>query len=496
MADTVMGTGTGTGTLEIQIGSTLGSYEIVGLLGKGAMGRVYRARHARLGREVALKVLNPEFIARPDVVQRFFREARVVNDIDHENIVEVSDFVEQPGVAYLVMELLDGVTLHELLGQSGRRYPQIKRIVAILRQVCDALGAAHAKGVIHRDLKPDNVFVVKRDGADFAKVLDFGVAKLRGGGDLAETTTGMIIGTPHYMAPEQALGRDITRATDVWAAGVVLYEALAGAVPFKGESFVELANQIRMQPPAPLPAKTPRGEKIPAWLGEVIAKCLEKKPGDRFKSMAALGEALDAGGPLRSEAFPRRLVGVAAAVALAGAGIGVAWHYDVPGRARLTYDKARRGWQTLGAQPPEPVGPPASRETKPLAPAAVGSPPATPATTGAKHATAPAEAPASQPAPEPAVTKPRAALPAAPKRPATVELAVRTSPTGARVTRLDTGERLGRTPVRLNVPRKAATVWIQVALDGYQPIKFAVDLRKDNSANITFQGAKRTTRRR
>jgi serine/threonine-protein kinase len=491
MADTIIGTASR--TLEIQIGSTLGSYEIVGLLGKGAMGRVYRARHARLGREVALKVLNPEFIARPDVVQRFFREARVVNDIDHENIVEVSDFVEQPGVAYLVMELLDGVTLHELLGQRGRKYPQIKRIVAILRQVCAALGAAHAKGVIHRDLKPDNVFVVKRDGADFAKVLDFGVAKLRGGDDLAETTTGMIIGTPHYMAPEQALGRDITKATDVWAAGVVLYEALAGAVPFKGESFVELANQIRMQPPAPLPAKTPRGEKIPAWLGEVIAKCLEKKPGDRFKSMAALGEALEAGGPIRATGSPRRLVGLAAAVALVGAGVGVAWHYDLPVRARQTWDKARRGWQTLEAQSATAAAP-GGPEAKP-APTTAD----VPAAPAAAKRTAPPPEPTPRPAPpEPVAARPKApvAAPAAPKRAATVELAVRTSPTGARVTRLDTGERLGRAPVRLNVPRKAATVWIQVALDGYQPIKFAVDLRKDNSANITFQGAKRPSRRR
>src|SRR5512138_408904 len=303
-------------TLEIQIGQTIGSWEIVDLLGKGAMGRVYRARHARLGREVALKVLNPEFTARPDVVQRFFREARVVNDIDHENIVEVSDFVEQPGLAYLVMELLEGDSLRDLMNLRGRKYPQVKRIVAILRQVCGALEAAHAKGVVHRDLKPDNVFVVKRDGADFVKMLDFGVAKLRGGGDMAETTTGMIIGTPHYMSPEQALGRDVTRSTDIWAAGVVLYEALAGSVPFSGGSFVELANQIRIQPPKPLPAKTPRGERIPSWLGEVIAKCLEKKPSDRFKSMAALDEALAAGGPLSTGAFPRRLVGAALTLAL------------------------------------------------------------------------------------------------------------------------------------------------------------------------------------
>jgi serine/threonine-protein kinase len=469
-------------TLEIKVGTQLGSYEVIELLGKGAMGRVYRARHTRLGREVALKVLNPEFVARADVVQRFFREARVVNDIDHANIVEVSDFVEQPGLAYLVMELLEGDSLRDLMDLRGRKYPQVKRIVAILRQVCSALEAAHAKGVVHRDLKPDNVFVVKRDGADFVKMLDFGVAKLRGGGDMAETTTGMIIGTPHYMSPEQALGRDVTKTTDVWAAGVVLYEALAGSVPFSGGSFVELANQIRMQPPKPLPPKTPRGERIPAWLGEVIAKCLEKKPSDRFKSMAALDEALAAGGPLSTGAFPRRLVGAALALALLGGLAGLGWRYDVPGRVRATYDKARRGWQTLVAERAKPGAPaaaePRREPERPPAPAA--EPPV-------RRAPEPAPAPAHAKAPAP---------PPAPKRPPTVELAIRTTPSGARVTRLDTGERLGRTPIQVNVPRKAADVWVQVTLDGYKPIKFIVDLRKDNAANITFQGVKKTTRRR
>lgn len=466
MGDTVIGSGSM--TLEIKLGSTVGSWEIVDLLGKGAMGRVYRARHVRLGREVALKVLNPEFVARPDVVQRFFREARVVNDIDHQNIVEVSDFVEQPGLAYLVMELLDGNSLRDLLDLKGRKYPQVKRLLPILRQVCDALDAAHGKGVVHRDLKPDNVFVVKRDGADFVKVLDFGVAKLRGGDDMAETTTGMIIGTPHYMSPEQVLGRDVTKATDIWAAGVVLFEALAGEVPFAGGSFVELANQIRLQPPKPLPKKTPRGERIPGWLGDVIAKCLEKKPADRYKSMAALGEALAAGGRVRSFGFPWWILKLAAAIAVVAALAVVAVRFDVPNRARATFERARRGLQTV-----------VEERTAALAPEK------------APHRD-PAPAPARrEPAPEPAKTP----APAASKVPATVELSLRSSPSGARVVRLDTGARLGRTPLSLRVPRKAATVWIQMTLDGYKPIKFTVDLRKDNNANVTFQGVNRTRRR-
>lgn len=466
MGDTVIGSGSM--TLEIKLGSTIGSWEIVDLLGKGAMGRVYRARHVRLGREVALKVLNPEFVARPDVVQRFFREARVVNDIDHQNIVEVSDFVEQPGLAYLVMELLDGNSLRDLLDLKGRKYPQVKRLLPILRQVCDALDAAHGKGVVHRDLKPDNVFVVKRDGADFVKVLDFGVAKLRGGDDMAETTTGMIIGTPHYMSPEQVLGRDVTKATDIWAAGVVLFEALAGEIPFAGGSFVELANQIRLQPPKPLPKKTPRGEKIPGWLGDVIAKCLEKKPADRYKSMAALGEALAGGGRVRSFGFPWWILKPAAALAIVAALAVVAIRLDVPARAQATFERARRGLQTVVDE--------------------------------RRAALAPEKAPHREAAPAPARREPapepeKSPAPAASKLPATVELSLRSSPSGARVVRLDTGARLGRTPLSLRVPRKAATVWIQMTLDGYKPIKFTVDLRKDNSANVTFQGVKRTRRR-
>ncbi len=206
--------------------------------------------------------------------------------------MEVTDFVEAPGAAYLVMELLEGKSLRDLTAARGEGYPSIARLVALLGQVSDALHAAHEKGVIHRDLKPDNVFVVERDGREFAKVLDFGVAKLADPADHAATTAGMILGTPHYMAPEQALGREVDRRTDVWAAGVVLHELLAGAVPFKARSFVELAMAIRERPPAPLPESTPGGERIPADLAAVVARCLEKRPADRYATMAELAEAL------------------------------------------------------------------------------------------------------------------------------------------------------------------------------------------------------------
>ncbi|HZY02304.1 MAG TPA: serine/threonine-protein kinase, partial [Anaeromyxobacteraceae bacterium] len=283
-----------TAPIEVGIGSELGSYELVSLIGEGAMGRVFKAKHVKLGRSVAIKVLNPEYAARPDIVKRFFREARVVNEISHEHIVEVTDFVEVPGLAFLVMELLDGESLRSLLKRRKGKRPPLRRVVSVMAQVCDALAAAHDKGVVHRDLKPDNVFVIKRAGGDYAKVLDFGIAKLKdqSDGGVGSTVTGVILGTPLYMSPEQATGKDVGPSSDVWAAGVVLYELLSGSVPFKAGNFVDLVQKIRTEPAPPLPLRTPRRERIPPQLAAAVMKCLEKNPSDRHRSMEALAEAL------------------------------------------------------------------------------------------------------------------------------------------------------------------------------------------------------------
>ena len=478
---------------EVGVGSTLGSFELVALLGKGAMGRVFRARHVRLGREVAVKVLNPEFVARPDVVQRFFREARVVNDIDHEHIVEVTDFVESPGLAYLVMELLDGQSLRELMKQKGRKYPPLRRVLAIMAQLCDALDAAHGKGVVHRDLKPDNVFVVQRGGQDFVKVLDFGVAKLRDSVDDMETSAGVILGTPLYMSPEQALGRGIDGRADVWSAGVVLYELLAGEVPFKAPSFVELAGRIREQPPKPLPARTPRRERVPPWLAAVVLRCLEKHPEDRYRSMSALGEALRGRARPRRSALPVRLFAAGvAAVALVAAGAG-AFRLGLHRKVLDALAPARRAVEVAVRGEPASDRPETRKEAGPAGAAAGAAarkePPAAAAPT--REAT---RAPATAATPRTAAS-PRAPAPS--PRPATVELVVRSTPAGASVVRLDTGQRLGKTPLRVNVPRRAANVWLKLTLDDHAPVSFVVDLRKDNTANVTLrERAKKAARRR
>ena len=279
-------------------GDLLGAYELKKLIGEGSMGRVFLARHTRLGRQVAVKVMRPEHLRNRGLIERFFQEARSVNQINHQHIVEVFDFVEElEGSgrirAYCVMELLVGASLSELMQKEPL---PIARGIEIARQVCRALQAAHELGVVHRDVKPDNIFVTQREGeADFIKVLDFGVAKLTtplGEDKLQRTVEGMIVGTPPYMAPEQAAGLGASFTADIYALGVVLYEMLSGRVPFSCEGFGQLVVQIITQAPPPLPPLTPSGERIPSELKALVMRCLHKDPAKRPHSMAELDEAL------------------------------------------------------------------------------------------------------------------------------------------------------------------------------------------------------------
>jgi serine/threonine-protein kinase len=263
--------------------------------------------------------------------------------------------------------------------------------------VCEALEAAHEKGVVHRDLKPDNIFVVERDGADFVKVLDFGVAKLRDPVDHAATSAGMVLGTPHYMAPEQALGRDVDRRADVWAAGVVLYELLSGTVPFTAPSFVELAIFIREQPQKALPRRTPRGERIPAWLAAVVTKSLEKHPDDRFESMAALAKALR---PPKRSGRRAGCLDRSPAVLAAG-GIALLVRSGLPARAASALSSR---WAALRSSPtaeppPAPAPPPPARPDEDAGARPRAAAPAKPAPAAATRGTR-ASAPARTPEPK------------------------------------------------------------------------------------------------
>jgi len=464
---------------QVGVGADLGSYRLTSLLGQGAMGRVFKARHLKLGREVAIKVLNPEYAARPDVLQRFFREARVVNQIGHEHVVDVTDLVELPGCAFLVMELLEGESLGQVTKRRRRRWPTVRSTVEMMAQVCDALDAAHRHGVVHRDLKPDNVFIVKRGGRDFVKVLDFGVAKLREPGT-DSTSTGVVVGTPRYMAPEQAAGKEVGPAADIWAAGVVLYQLLSGDVPFHAEGFVALASKLQTEPAPPLPPRTPRRERIPPPLAATVMRCLEKKPGDRFRSMASLAEALRSSAKdLGRGSAGRRLAALAAAILLAGAVALAAVRYDLPRAARsLAAEVMRRVAPRQGAGPAQAVN----------VPRAAPSPPASsPAPGHGTRAAGPSTTTAKSVAPQAAHRR---------RRPERVELDLHSKPSGAWVIRLDTGEKLGTTPLHVKVRRGLGELALRFTLDGYQPATASVDLKSGGSANVTLRPRKATGKKK
>src|SRR4051812_12060876 len=215
-----------------------GKYRIDARLNEGGMGTVYRGTHILMDKTVAIKVLNPSLAADDKIVARFSREARAASRISHPHALNVTDFGEsQNGVVFLIMEYLHGKTLKEVVQGEGPL--DLPRVVEIIRQVCGALDAAHSEGVIHRDLKSDNIMLVDVGGGDWAKVLDFGIAKIKeplGTKDAEITSPNLIIGTPQYMSPEQcSQSSEIDARSDIYSLGVILYEMLAGHVPFMGE---------------------------------------------------------------------------------------------------------------------------------------------------------------------------------------------------------------------------------------------------------------------
>jgi serine/threonine-protein kinase len=272
------------------VGTQVGSFKLVRLLGRGGMGSVYLAEHPVIGSKVAVKFLHESLAENPQVVARFYDEARAVNLIGHENIVAIYDLnLLPPNRYYFVMEFLDGQTLHA--ANHARHLTQFEAIDVLL-QLCDALQCAHERGVVHRDLKPDNVFLVTRGGKpNFVKLVDFGIAKLRGASvtSTGRTAAGLIVGTPEYMAPEQCDDGAIDARTDVYALGVMAYELLAGRLPFLGKTVTQLLLAHLQQQPPPLSQLVPG---LDTDLERSIMKSLAKAPADRHADMARFAEAL------------------------------------------------------------------------------------------------------------------------------------------------------------------------------------------------------------
>ena len=260
-----------------------GRYRILRVLGEGGMGTVYAGEHVEIGKGVAVKILHPQYSRQKDLVERFRREARAASRIGNPHIIDVTDFgTTEDGCAYFVMEQLDGIDLADVLSHERRLEPA--RACQITIEICRALEAAHAAGVIHRDLKPENIFLVARDGrADFVKVLDFGIARSIGQDSSRLTNPGVAMGTPEYMAPEQALGGLADRRSDIYSVAALLYEMLTGTPPH-GEA--DDVSPLRKQEP-PRPPRELRPE-ISEELERVILRALELDPGKRQQRMAAL----------------------------------------------------------------------------------------------------------------------------------------------------------------------------------------------------------------
>jgi eukaryotic-like serine/threonine-protein kinase len=271
-------------------GAIVGEYQITHLLGEGGMGVVYAGTHPEIGKRVAIKVLAPHAAQYPDLIRRFKEEARAVNKIRHPNIIDIFAFNQLPdGRHYFVMEYLDGESLTARLERGSMEFAEMRRL---LGQICGALEAAHEAGVVHRDLKPDNIWVATQHRSESRiKLLDFGIAKLNDLTGLKATQAGVPMGTPHYMPPEQGMGRAVDQRADIYALGVILYQIFAGTLPFDGVTAHEIVLKHVTEPPVPPSRHRPIA---PAAMERIILDCLEKEPDRRPATVRELGERIDA----------------------------------------------------------------------------------------------------------------------------------------------------------------------------------------------------------
>lgn len=387
------------------IGSTLADrYEVLRRIGEGGMGAVYEARHTVIGKRVAVKVLLEKFLEKPELVARLLQEARLASSIGHENIVDVTDFgTTSDGRAFVVMEFLEGEALAQLVIREAPL--PIERSLRIVRQVASALEAAHAKGIVHRDIKPENVYLVRRGDADYVKVVDFGVSKaVQSREDGPEwqrlTRTGMVLGTPLYMSPEQARGgEDIDSRADVWAVGVLLYECLTAEVPFRAHNYLGVISQVLTEEAVP-PSRLRPELGIPAGVETVVMRALEKDRDKRYQRMEDLTQDLER---LLAGDHNVGLPPVAAAAAPPAPKLQGRWHLGIAAVLVLGV-----GIALALMRPEAPPVPEVEKVSAPATPPVVVKPPPPPAPVAVSPASVPA-------APVPPRTSPKRRVRAAPE---------------------------------------------------------------------------------
>ncbi len=335
-------------------------YRIVRLVGEGGMGAVYEAEHTFLGKHVAIKVLAADFAGDADAIRRFYREAQAAARIGHENICEVSDVGQtSAGLPYIVMQLLQGRTLSVTIAESAPL--PVGRVVDIASQALEALGAAHAAGIVHRDMKPDNIFLTRVAGRDdFVKLLDFGISKVRVAGAKTKLTQdGTIMGTPQYMSPEQARGEsDVDGRVDIWAVGVILFEMLTGRIPFDGENYNKILFHVLA---APIPGVRSLRPGISSEVEAVVLRAMERDLDRRFNTARELADALQSAwmGSAESGFAVRGTVSVPSAAADEATELAPAQMLVQVGRSAATGSPAAQGSgpQRKAVRTPTETGP-------------------------------------------------------------------------------------------------------------------------------------------
>jgi len=489
--------------VELAAGQMVGEYRIEAKIGEGGFGSVYRAVHPVIGKAAAIKVLNRQYSANPQMVARFVAEARAVNQIRNRNIIDIFSFGGlEDGRNYYVMELLEGMPLDRALKQKGRLAPE--EAIPILRGVARALDAAHAAGIAHRDLKPENVFLVMEDDSPiFPKLLDFGIAKLLGDSEVSvKTRTGQPIGTPYYMSPEQCRGKHVDHRTDIYSFGILVHEVLSGRVPFTGDGVMDvLLKQTTADPPA-LSSVCP--DLAPQLDGPVL-DMLRKDPDLRPASVGAALEALaraaqEAGYAVQATSAPglRQSGGGVTVAARSGSGMTPADMRAISDAQTLVDPRSSEG--TLQGAAAD-VAPSARRRTAVLVAAVslfagiVGA--AAVSSRGSGEAVPLAIAlpalslPASAAAPTPPSTlapaqSPASAQPEAkPAPPAEVELTIQPSPRVAAEVFAE-GKKIGSSGKPLRMKQGDVAVKLRIEAPGYKPAEIEVTPEKTRVVSVAL----------